>query len=57
MIEIIVQNAIKSSIDLVNKSQIISEAIDKNEVKIVTAYYNLGNGKVDFDLTHKLVVV
>lgn len=49
MAEIIKQNTIKSSIDLVKKSQIISEAVETNEVNIVTAYYNLGTGKADFE--------
>lgn len=49
MKEIIKQNTIKSSIDMVEKSSIISGEIQKEEVKVVTAYYNLGTGKVDFD--------
>jgi carbonic anhydrase len=35
---------------LKNKSKIIKNVVDKNEVKIVSAYYNLDSGKVDFML-------
>ena len=34
--------------ELKNRSEIIGNAIDKREVKIVHAYYNLDSGKVDF---------
>ena len=33
---------------LINKSEIIRNAIDKGDVKIVPAFYNLSSGKVDF---------
>ena len=34
--------------ELKNRSEIIGNAIDKGEVKVVHAYYNLDSGKVDF---------
>ena len=34
--------------DLINRSDIIKNAIDKGDVKVVAAYYNLDSGKVDF---------
>jgi carbonic anhydrase len=33
---------------LIDKSDIISSAVKENDVKVVTAYYNLGSGIVDF---------
>ena len=34
--------------ELKNRSEIIKNAIDKGDVKVVHAYYNLDSGKVDF---------
>ena len=34
--------------ELKNRSEIIKNAIDKGDVKVVPAYYNLDSGKVDF---------
>ncbi len=34
--------------ELKGRSDIIRNAIDKGDVKIIPAYYNLGSGKVDF---------
>ena len=34
--------------ELKNRSEIIRNAIDKGDVKVVPAYYNLDSGKVDF---------
>ncbi|OQX75855.1 MAG: carbonic anhydrase [Bacteroidetes bacterium 4484_276] len=34
--------------ELKNRSQIIKNAIDKGDIKVVPAYYNLGSGRVDF---------
>lgn len=34
--------------ELKNRSEIIKNAIDKGDVKVVSAYYNLDSGKVDF---------
>lgn len=48
MAEIIKQNAMRSSDELVKKSQIISDAVENGEVKIATAYYKLGTGEVEF---------
>ncbi len=42
------KNAELTVIDLKNRSEIIRNAVDKGEAKIVHAYYNLGSGKVDF---------
>ncbi len=34
--------------ELKNRSDIIKNAIDKGDVKVIAAYYNLDSGKVDF---------
>ena len=36
--------------ELKNRSDIINNAIEKGDVKIVAAYYNLDTGKVDFSI-------
>ena len=46
--EVVRKNAKLTAIDLINKSSIIKNAVDSAEVKIVSAYYNLDSGKVDF---------
>lgn len=46
--DIVKKNAELSAKDLYDRSAIISGAVDKGDVKIVSAYYNLGSGKVDF---------
>lgn len=45
---VVKENAKSSAADLVKNSAIISDAVENNDVKIVSAYYNLGTGKVDF---------
>lgn len=42
-------NAKKTTADLVENSSIISEAVKSTDVKILSAYYNLSNGKIDFE--------
>jgi carbonic anhydrase len=34
--------------ELINRSEIINNAIDKEDIKVVSAYYHLNSGKVDF---------
>lgn len=46
---IIKKNAINSAKSLLQNSQIISDAIQNEDVKIVSAYYHLETGKVDFE--------
>ncbi len=46
--EVVKKNAELTAIDLINRSSIIKNAVDSAEVKIVSAYYNLDSGKVDF---------
>ncbi|MDG2455868.1 MAG: carbonic anhydrase [Bacteroidia bacterium] len=41
-------NAQKTSGELVSRSSIIRDAVSSGSVKIVSAYYNLDSGKVDF---------
>lgn len=41
-------NAKLTAEELINRSEIIKVAFDKEEVQIVSAYYNLDSGKVDF---------
>jgi carbonic anhydrase len=41
-------NAELTTQDLITRSAIIKNAVDKGEVKILSAYYNLDSGKVDF---------
>ncbi|MCB2207033.1 MAG: carbonic anhydrase [Bacteroidetes bacterium] len=42
------QNAVLTSKELVEKSEIIRSAIQKKELEIIPAYYHLSSGKVDF---------
>jgi carbonic anhydrase len=46
--EVVKKNAELTVGELKNRSEIISNAIDKGDVKVVAAYYNLDSGKVDF---------
>ncbi len=46
--EIIVQNTKNTITNLEKNSEIISSAMNKNEVKVLGAYYELGTGKVQF---------
>lgn len=46
--DVIKKNAQLSAQDLVNRSPIIKDASEKGDVKIVSAYYNLDSGKVEF---------
>ena len=41
-------NAKSVAEELCERSSIIKSAVDKGDLKIVSAYYNLGSGKVDF---------
>jgi carbonic anhydrase len=46
--DIVKINAELTSKELASRSTIISDAIEKGNLKIVPAYYNLDSGKVDF---------
>ena len=46
--EVVKKNAELTARVLVNKSSIISKAVESGEVQIVPAYYHLDSGKVDF---------
>lgn len=46
--DIVKKNAHINAEELVNRSTIIGNAVSKGDVKIVSAYYNLGSGKVEF---------
>ena len=46
--DIVKKNAELTVIELLNRSGIIRDAVAKNEVKIVSAYYQMNTGKVDF---------
>ncbi len=46
--EVVKKNAELSAKDLYDRSGIISTAVDNGSVKIVSAFYNLSSGKVDF---------
>ena len=48
MEDVINENASHAAKELMSKSAIISNAVNNEGVEIVTAYYNLGTGKVDF---------
>ena len=48
--EVVKENARVNAKLLVDKSEIISKAIKERNVKIVTAYYNLESGIVDFNI-------
>ncbi|MEQ8906559.1 carbonic anhydrase [Ekhidna sp.] len=45
---VVKKNAELSAKDLYDRSAIISGAVDNGKLKIVSAFYNLGSGKVDF---------
>ncbi len=47
--DIVKDNAKNSASTIKEKSQIISDAMDQNGAKIITAYYHLDSGQVDFD--------
>ncbi len=47
--DIVKENAKNSATSLIEKSQIISDAVDQNGVKIITGYYHLDTGQVDFN--------
>lgn len=46
--EVVKKNAALTVEELKNRSSIIKNAVDNEGVKIVSAYYNLDGGKVDF---------
>ena len=46
--DIVKTNAQLNAGELINRSSIISSAAEKGDIKIVSAYYNLDSGKVDF---------
>lgn len=46
--EVSKKNAELTAEELINRSEIIKVAFDKGEVQIVSAFYNLDSGKVDF---------
>lgn len=46
--DVVKTNAKLNGEELVNRSSIIGGAVAKGDVKIVSGYYNLGSGKVDF---------
>ena len=48
--EVVKENARMNAKLLVDKSEIISKAVNERNVKIVTAYYNLESGIVDFNI-------
>lgn len=48
MDEIIKENANHSAATLMSQSQIISEAVNSGDVEIVSAYYSLATGAVEF---------
>ncbi|NNE54377.1 MAG: carbonic anhydrase, partial [Flavobacteriales bacterium] len=45
---VVKKNAELTAGDLVSKSSIIADAVENKGVKIVPAFYHLGNGQVDF---------
>lgn len=46
--EVVKTNAKLNAAELLNRSAIIRKAVESGLVKIVSAYYNLSSGKVDF---------
>jgi carbonic anhydrase len=46
--DVVKLNANLSSNELVNRSAIIKQAVSSGSVEIISAYYNLDSGKVDF---------
>ena len=45
---IVKKNAAMTASDILSRSPIIQAENDRRELKIISAYYNLGSGKVDF---------
>ena len=46
--DVVKKNAELNATELVTRSSIIGSAVNKGELKIVSAYYNLASGAVDF---------
>ncbi len=46
--DVVKKNALLTAQDLMDRSSIISNAVEKGDLKIIPAYYNLDSGKVDF---------
>ncbi len=46
--DVVKKNAELTAAELANRSEIIKNAVEKGDVQIVPAYYNLDSGKVDF---------
>lgn len=46
--DVVRKNAALTAADLITRSEIIRNAVEKKELKIVPAFYNLDSGKVDF---------
>ncbi|AZQ65258.1 carbonic anhydrase [Flammeovirga pectinis] len=46
--DVVKKNAELNAEELVKRSNIISDAVNSGKVKVVSAYYNLDSGKVDF---------
>lgn len=46
--DVVKKNAQLNAEELVNRSSIVSNAVNEGKVQIVPAYYNLDTGKVDF---------
>ena len=46
--DVIRKNAMLTAEDLINRSAIIKNGVDNEDVKILPAYYNLDSGKVEF---------
>lgn len=47
--EVIRKNVLLTANELINSSTIIADAVKKQRLRIVPAYYHLDSGKVDFD--------
>lgn len=46
--EVVKENAKLTAQELINRSEIVKAAVESGKVEIVSAYYNLDTGKVDF---------
>jgi len=46
--EVTKKNAMLTAEELINRSSIIAEAVEQDKLRIVTAYYHLDSGKVEF---------
>jgi carbonic anhydrase len=46
--DVVKLNASINADDLIKNSQIISESVSQNKVKIISGYYSLSNGEVEF---------